>query len=193
METLSAFIPRPDDFTECIRACVAMQDSRQTRIHAAYWTLRSVAAPPGAAPGEPEESAVPCVQTETGASYEAARPASGGEPGEYLDDSYSAQRILRLIRLWDADDQDAPPSMYRNEQVSLAAFLVGRGIRAARGRPPAGEPEAQCSHAVGVPYCGQPGCHGFGRANYEKGWRFHDGEFRAPPSGPDQKEGRDGQ
>lgn len=44
-----------------------------------------------------------------------------------------------------------------------------------------------CTHRVGVPYCGASGCYGFGKAHYEKGWRFIDGEFRAV-SGPEHDE-----
>ncbi len=40
IETLTAFIPYPDDLTKCIKACVESGDSRQTRIHAAYWVLK---------------------------------------------------------------------------------------------------------------------------------------------------------
>ncbi len=42
MKCLEALIPYPDDFNKCITSCVKAQSSRQTRIHAAYWTLRKV-------------------------------------------------------------------------------------------------------------------------------------------------------
>ena len=57
MDCLSAFIPHPHNLTECIKACVRAQSSRQTRIHAAWWELKAgLDAHPEDAPGGPWET-----------------------------------------------------------------------------------------------------------------------------------------